>query len=103
MSNAIGSGSAPYFTAWTIRGELAIRRVRATTLHAVDPTWMPTMMQPCASAAKLRGGRPNLPKRYEVHGSPRVTTTSDRQSDVVRKQTYADFGDFATLSSFPQS
>ena len=82
-----------FFTAWTIRGELAIRRsiVRATTLHAVDLTWIRTMMQPCASAAKLRGGRPNLPKRYEVHGSPRVTTTSDRLSDVVQEQTYDEF------------
>lgn len=42
-----------------------------------------TMMQSCASTAKLRGGRPNLPKRHYVHGSPRVTATSDRQRQFV--------------------
>ena len=29
---------------------------RVTTLYSVDPLWIATMMQPYASAAKLRGG-----------------------------------------------
>ena len=37
-----------------------------------------TMMQAYASAAKLRGGRPNLLGRHSVHGSRRVTAASDR-------------------------
>ena len=40
-------------------------------------------MQSCASAAKLRGDRPNLPERHKVHGSPRVTATSDRHRQFV--------------------
>src|ERR671917_1202870 len=33
---------------------------RATSLYAVDPLGIGTMMQPCASAAKPRGGGPIL-------------------------------------------
>ncbi|MDE5447025.1 hypothetical protein GWG65_38035 [Bradyrhizobium sp. CSA207] len=33
---------------------------RATTLYSVDPFADRTMMQLCASSAKLRGGGPNL-------------------------------------------
>ena len=47
----------------TIRGEPAFGRGsinRATTLYSVGPRTR-TMMQPCASAAKLRGGGPILP------------------------------------------
>jgi hypothetical protein len=34
------------------------------------------MMQPCASAAKLRGGGPSLNSGMQSHGISRVTTTS---------------------------
>ena len=36
------------------------------------------MMQPCASAAKLRGGGSILESGAEGHGLLRITTTSDR-------------------------
>jgi hypothetical protein len=66
------------------RGELAIGRGhRVTTLYSVDPFRIATMMQSCASAAKLRGDRPNLPERHKVHGSPRVTAASDRHRQFV--------------------
>ena len=49
--------------------------------------WIPigiaTMMQACASTAKLRGGRPNLLGRHIVHGSWRVTAASDRYRQLV--------------------
>ena len=46
---------------WTIRGELAIGRERSRyTLVFGRSAWTSTMMQSCASAAKLRDGRPIL-------------------------------------------
>jgi hypothetical protein len=45
----------------TIGGEPASgREARATTLYPVGPRRDRTMMQPCASAARLRGGGPTL-------------------------------------------
>ena len=42
-----------------VRGELAIgAHLRATNLYAVGPSWILTMMQSCASAAKLRAAGP---------------------------------------------
>ena len=44
-----------------IRGELAIgAHLRAANLYAVGPFWILTMMQSCASAAKLRAAGPIL-------------------------------------------
>jgi hypothetical protein len=50
------------------------RGYRVATLYSVDPfVRIATMMQAYASAAKLRGGRPNLlggTESMEVDGSP---------------------------------
>ena len=40
-------------------------------------SWIRTMMQPCASAARLLGGGPILSRGMEAMGSQRVTATSD--------------------------
>src|SRR5437899_11822285 len=63
----------------TIRGEPACgaRINRATTLYSVGPRTQ-TMMQSCASAAKLRGGGPILCYGVISHGVHRVTATSNR-------------------------
>jgi hypothetical protein len=43
------------------------------------------MMQPCASAAKLRGGGSILETGTEGHGLLRITTTSDRHRQFVAR------------------
>jgi hypothetical protein len=43
------------------------------------------MMQPCASAAKLRGGGSILESGAEGHGLLRITTTSDRHRQFVAR------------------
>ena len=43
------------------------------------------MMQPCASAAKLRGGGSILESGAEGHGLLRITTTSDRHRRSSRE------------------
>ena len=53
------------------------RSDRATTLYSVGPRTR-TMMQSCASAAKLRGGGPILPVGMKAKGASRVTATSNR-------------------------
>jgi SRSO17 transposase len=63
----------------TIRGELAIwRRSSRHNLVFGGSIGIRTMMQPCASAAKLRGGGPILRNGLEGQGGIRVTATSDR-------------------------
>jgi hypothetical protein len=66
--------------------------IAPTTLHSVDPnkgSW--TMMQPCASAAKLRGGGSVLWGGLESHGFDRCTTASDRHRSAHRaRQTSAE-------------
>ena len=63
----------------TIRGELAIwRRSSRHNLVFGGSIGIRTMMQPCASAAKLRGGGPILRNGFEGQGGIRVTATSDR-------------------------
>src|SRR5256885_2556964 len=59
--------------AMTIRGEPAFgaRFNRATTLYPVGPRTR-TMMQSCASAAKLRSGGPILPIGIKAKGQCRV-------------------------------
>jgi Transposase DDE domain group 1 len=81
-SNAVpppASGSrGDHGSGTTIRGEPAIGRAhRATRLYSVDPCRIRTMMQPCASAARLRGGGPILYLGSASHSRPRVTATSD--------------------------
>jgi hypothetical protein len=68
----------------TIRGEPAFRAriYRATTLYSVGPRTR-TMMQSCASAAKLRGGGPILRDGVISHGVIRVTATSNRHRQPV--------------------
>jgi hypothetical protein len=68
----------------TIRGEPAFRAriYRATTLYSVGPRTR-TMMQSCASAAKLRGGGPILRDGVISHGVVRVTATSNRHRQPV--------------------
>jgi hypothetical protein len=43
------------------------------------------MMQPCASAAKLRGGGSILETGTEGHGLLQITTTSDRHRQFVAR------------------
>jgi hypothetical protein len=43
------------------------------------------MMQSCASAAKLQGGRPILHSGLEAMGYHRVTTTSDRHRQLLAR------------------
>ena len=43
------------------------------------------MMQPCASAAKLRGGGSILESGAEGHGLLRITTTSDRHRQFIAR------------------
>ena len=67
-----------------IRGELAIgRRSRATALYSVDPFMDRTMMQSCASSAKLRGGGPILHSGLKAVVLRRVTATSDRHRQTL--------------------
>ena len=70
----------------TIKGEPAFRaRInRATTLYSVGPGTR-TMMQPCASAAKLRSGGPILPlgmKAMSHLGTPPPRTVIGDPSSV---------------------
>ena len=79
-SNAVGrAGSASGRSELTIRGEPAFRAriYRATTLYSVGPRTR-TMMQSCASVAKLRSGGPILCYGVISHGVHRVTATSNR-------------------------
>jgi len=55
---------------------------RATTLYPVGPRTR-TMMQSCASAAKLRGGGPILRNGFEGQGGIRVTATSPPKMDGI--------------------
>ena len=59
---------------------------RATTLYSVGLTTQ-TMMQSCASAAKLRSGGPILPPRHRSHESPRDSATSNRHRRTRHKRT----------------
>ena len=71
-SNAVGrAGSASGRSELTIRGEPAFRAriYRATTLYSVGPRTR-TMMQSCASVAKLRSGGPILCYGVISHGVP---------------------------------
>ena len=45
--------------------------------------WIGTMMQSCASAAKLRGGGPILHSGLGAHVQRRVTATSDRHRQTL--------------------
>ena len=63
-----------------IRGELAIgAHLRATDLYAVGSVWILTMMQSCASAAKLRAAGPFCSVGIKCHVRIRLPATSDRQ------------------------
>jgi hypothetical protein len=60
------------------------------------------MMQPCASAAKLRGGGPNLDVGMEAIGRcgsppPRIVY----RRCVVRTQTHTEIADFAGFVNSP--
>ena len=55
---------------------------RATTLYPVGPRTR-TMMQSCASAAKLRSGGPILPLGVKAKGRLRDTATSNRHRRPV--------------------
>src|SRR5438445_1662112 len=70
--------------AMTIRGEPAFgtRFNRATTLYSVGPRTR-TMMQSCASVAKLRSGGPILCYGVISHGVHRVSATSNRHRRPV--------------------
>src|SRR4249919_3142297 len=68
----------------TIRGELAFERESIAPQPCIR--WAPrtrTMMQSCASAAKLRGGGPILCYGVIGHGVHRVTATSNRHRRPV--------------------
>ena len=72
---------------------------RATTLYSVDPRTR-TMMQPCASAAKLRGGGPILCYGVISHGVHRVTATSNRHRRSITGPTGPKLsGAFSNLRS----
>ena len=66
-----------------IRGELAIgAQLRATKLVYGRSVWILTMMQSCASAAKLRAAGPFSPSALVPRLRP-VPATSDRQPAVL--------------------
>src|SRR5215475_12893157 len=78
---------------------LRARINRATTLYSVDPRTR-TMMQPCASAAKLRGGGPILCYGVISHGVHRVTATSNRHRRSITGPTGPKLsGAFSNLRS----
>src|SRR6266478_883015 len=86
--------------AMTIRGEPAFgtRFNRATTLYPVGPRTR-TMMQSCASAAKLRGGGPILHSGIEAKETRRDPATSNPHrrpvtSGRTRPKLLDAFGDF---------
>ena len=61
------------------------RHLGASSRHKLvfgRSVWILTMMQSCASAAKLRGGGPHSPRRHLCHVRLPVPATSDRQSAV---------------------
>jgi hypothetical protein len=61
-----------------IRGELAIGHgYRATNLYAVGPVTTSTMMQSCASAAKLQDDGSILDCGSRTNVAQRVAVTSD--------------------------
>src|SRR5215468_4913147 len=63
----------------SIRGELAIgAQLRAAKLVYGRSVWILTMMQSCASAAKLRAAGPFSPSASVPRQQP-VPATSDRQ------------------------
>src|SRR6266853_1273386 len=64
-----------------IRGELAMRRISRHKLVYGRSVWILTMMQSCASAAKLRTAGPFSPSASMPRLLP-VPATSDRQSAV---------------------
>ena len=65
-----------------IRGELAIgAQLRATKLVCGRSVWILTMMQSCASAAKLRAAGPFSPSAFVPRLRP-VPATSDRRPAV---------------------
>src|SRR5215468_4409826 len=67
----------------SIRGELAIgAQPRATKLVCGRSVWILTMMQSCASAAKLRAAGPFSPSASVPRLRP-VPATSDRQPAVL--------------------
>jgi hypothetical protein len=72
----------------TIRGEpaFAARFNRATTLYPAGPQTL-TMMQSCASAAKLRSGGPILPIGMKAKGQCRDSATSNRHRRPRHKRT----------------
>ena len=67
------------------------RDPRATTLYSVDRRRFQTMMQPCASAAKLRSGGPILHHGLENRSLLRVSATFGSSSAApAERQTSAE-------------
>jgi hypothetical protein len=64
--------------------------LRATTLYSVDPCGIRTMMQSCASAARLRGAGPFSPAAWKAMGGggsppPRIILASHRAEADERR------------------
>jgi hypothetical protein len=74
------------------RGELAISQARRSRGRLVfgRSQWIGTMMQSCASAAKLRGGGPILNCGAKPHVQRRDATASDRHRQALRRGCQAD-------------
>jgi len=88
----------------TIRGELAIGRVYAPQPCMRRTIRIRTMMQPCASAAKLLDDGPILQTRLTSHGVIRVTVTSDpdRQRLYRDRRTSAFLGSMQDVVLMPR-
>src|SRR5256884_6085211 len=89
--------------AMTIRGEPAFgaRFNRATTLYSVGPRTR-TMMQSCASAAKLRSGGPILPFGMKAKGRlgippPRTVIGVPSPVDGPGRNCWVSFSDLHSL------
>jgi hypothetical protein len=88
----------------TIRGEPALGRgiSRATTLYSVGPRTR-TMMQSCASAAKLRSGGPILlfgigkPRKHVGTPPPRTVIGDPAPADGPGRNCWVSFGDLRSL------
>ena len=61
--------------------------IRATTLYSVDLWKIQTMMQTCASTAKLRGGGPFLTIGWKAMELSGITATSDRYRRSLNRVT----------------
>ena len=85
-----------------VRGELAIGR--GASRHDLvfgRSAGIRTMMQSCASAAKLRGGGPILHSGLEAMGYHRVTATSDRHRQPLRMGRQGGYPCLSSCSLMP--